>query len=73
VIMYQLLTGKVPVGQYPAASSLVKGVPRNIDPIIQRCLRPREERYATASALLEDLQSVKNRGMRVWFDGLFGA
>lgn len=73
VIMYQLLTGKVPAGQYPPASSLVKDVPRSMDHVIQRCLKPRDERYPTAAALLEDLQSVKNRGVRVWFEGLFGA
>lgn len=73
VIMYQLLTGKVPAGQYPPASSLVKGVPRSMDHVIQRCLRPRDERYANAAALLEDLQIVGKGGMRLWFEGLFGA
>lgn len=72
VIMYQLLTGKVPAGQYPPASSLARGVPRSMDQVIQRCLKLRDERYPTASALLEDLQAVEKGGLRLWFEGLFG-
>lgn len=72
VIMYQLLTGKVPAGQYPPASSLARGVPRSMDQVIQRCLKLRDARYPTASALLEDLQAVEKGGLRLWFEGLFG-
>lgn len=72
VIMYQLLTGKVPAGQYPPPSSLVKGLPRSVDQVIQRCLKLRDERYATAGALLEDLQTADKSGLRLWIEGLFG-
>lgn len=72
VIMYQLLTGKVPAGQYPPASSLAKGVPRSMDLVIQRCLKLRDERYPTSAALQEDLEAVEKRGLRVWFEGFFG-
>jgi serine/threonine protein kinase len=72
VIMYQLLTGKVPAGQYPPASSLARNVPRGMDQVIQRCLKPRDERYPTANALQEDLDTVEKGGLRLWFEGLFG-
>jgi len=72
VIMYQLLTGKVPAGQYPPASSLARNVPRSMDHVIQRCLKLRDERYPTAGALLEDLDAVEKGGLRLWFEGLFG-
>jgi len=72
VILYQLLTGKVPAGHYPPASALVKEVPRAMDQVIQRCLKPRDERYPTASALRDDLLGVEKRGFRLWIDGFFG-
>ena len=70
VILYQLLTGKIPVGKYVPASRLAKGVPRPVDRIIQRCLKPRDERYATASELLADLESIRRGGFWVWLAGI---
>lgn len=72
IILYQLLTGKIPAGQYPPASTLAPGIPRGVDLVIQRCLKPREERYPVAKALLEDLEATDKRGLRLWFEGLFG-
>ena len=66
VIVYQLLTGKLPVGHYPPASTLAKDVPRRMDAVIQRCLRSRSERYPTASALCEDLVGLDRTGFRRW-------
>ncbi|MCF6284799.1 MAG: serine/threonine protein kinase, partial [Candidatus Hydrogenedentes bacterium] len=66
VIMYQLLTGKPPVGQYPPASRLVKGVPRRMDAIIQRCLKQRSERYPNADELGQDLEAIRQGRLRRW-------
>lgn len=71
VIMYQLLTGKIPAGQYLPASRLAPGVPRAADRVIQRCLKPREARYATAAELLADLESLKTPGWRARLRRLF--
>ena len=72
IITYQLLTGKVPAGQYLPASGLAPGVPRAADRIIQRCLRPREERYATAGDLLADLERLRSGGFGGWLGALLG-
>ncbi len=66
VILYQLLTGKLPVGQYAPASRLTVGVPRKMDHIIQRCLKKRSERYSDAEALRNDLETVGASGLRAW-------
>lgn len=66
VILYQLLTGKLPVGQYAPASRLVNGVPRKMDYIIQKCLKKRSERYSDADALRKDLDSLAGSGLRAW-------
>lgn len=66
VILYQLLTGKLPVGQYAPASRLAEGVPRKMDSIIQRCLKQRSERYSDAEALRKDLDSMAGSGLRAW-------
>lgn len=72
VIMYQLLTGKIPAGKYPPASGLAKGVPRKMDLIVGRCLKQQSERYATADELLEELETAGRGGFRSWFGNPFG-
>jgi serine/threonine protein kinase len=64
IIMYQLLTGKLPVGKYTPASRVVRGVPRRMDATIQRCLKKRNERYSSAGELREDLDSSSHGGLR---------
>ncbi|MBX3177688.1 MAG: serine/threonine protein kinase [Candidatus Hydrogenedentes bacterium] len=66
IILYQLLTGQIPAGQYMPASRVARGVPRSVDAIVRRCLKPREERYASAEELLADLESVRPPGLRDW-------
>jgi len=67
VIMYQLLTGNFPLGHYQPASRLATGVPRRMDAIIQRCLRPRSERYASAAEMAQDLAALESGGLFQWF------
>ena len=57
--------------QYPTASQLVWGVARAVDQIIQRCLKPRDERYATAEELLADLESARSGGLLSRITALF--
>jgi serine/threonine-protein kinase len=38
VMMYELLTGELPAGKYPAASKVVPGLGRGWDALIERCL-----------------------------------
>lgn len=57
VIMYQLLTGEVPVGHIHPPSKLNKAVTRPLDAVIMRCLESqREDRYQTAGELAEALR-----------------
>lgn len=70
VILYQLLTGKVPAGRYQPASRLARGVPRSVDRVIQRCLKPHEERYPSADKLWADLEGIRAGGLRAWIASL---
>ena len=38
VMIYELLTGELPAGKYPAASKVVAGLARGWDALIERCL-----------------------------------
>jgi serine/threonine protein kinase len=70
VILYQLLTGKVPAGQYTPASRLAQGVPRAVDRVVARALAPREQRYSSAADLLADLEASRHRGIWARISGL---
>lgn len=69
VILYQLLTGKLPISRYTPASRLVRGVPRRMDAIIRRCLKQRSERYREAAELRADLDRVNLSGLRRFLSG----
>ncbi len=69
VILYQLLTGKLPLGHYTPASQLQRGVPRRMDAIIRCCLKKRGERYASAEALQHDLNTATYSALRRWLLG----
>ncbi len=52
VMLYQMLTGRIPHGKYERASRLAQGVDRRLDRIIDRALQPeREKRYASAEEM----------------------
>ncbi len=59
VIIYQLLTGEVPVGHIHPPSKLNKAVSRALDRVIMRCLESqREDRYQTAEELAAALRQA---------------
>ena len=52
VIMYQMLTGKLPVGHFAAPSELCPGLPAAVDEVVLRCLAPEpRDRFESAQAV----------------------
>ena len=59
VVLYELITGVVPVGKYQPASRAAHGAPEMIDEIIDRGLSPaREDRYASAEDMRQALLDI---------------
>ncbi|MBL8911516.1 MAG: serine/threonine protein kinase [Archangium sp.] len=59
VMLYEVLTGELPIGAFTPASSKKAGIDKRIDPIIARCLKPSpDDRYPSATALIADLEKV---------------
>ncbi|NOJ92011.1 serine/threonine protein kinase [Corallococcus coralloides] len=59
VILYEALTGRVPVGAFDPPSRKHAGLDPGVDTIVMRCLKPKpEERYQTMSALISDLEPL---------------
>jgi predicted Ser/Thr protein kinase len=59
VILYECLTGRLPLGRFPPASELVAGVPRAVDAVVNRALAPEPgERFAGARALADALRGA---------------
>ncbi len=68
VMLYQMLTGRIPHGKYEAASRLVPGLDKRLDRIIDRALHSdREKRYASAEEMAAAVAKVA-RGME-WAAG----
>jgi predicted Ser/Thr protein kinase len=62
VILYEMLTGTLPLGRFAPASEAAPGVPRAVDAVVNRALAPdRKDRHASAEdfrlALLEAARS----------------
>ena len=59
VMLYECLTGELPVGTFDPPSVRKAGVDKRLDPIVTRCLKPApEDRYPSAGALLADLEKL---------------
>jgi serine/threonine-protein kinase len=57
VILFELLCGRPPTESFERPSVVVPGVPRAVDEVVEKCLRPLpDERYPDAQALKEALQ-----------------
>lgn len=62
VIFYQMLTGQLPQGKFPPATSLVPGLTSAADQLIDKCLRTDpDERYASAELLLHTVGKLERR------------
>ncbi len=59
VILYELLTGEVPLGTFDPPSQMKPGIDVRLDAIIARCLKPDpEERYSTVAELIAELEPL---------------
>lgn len=59
VMLYELITGELPVGQFDAPSSKKPALDKRLDGIVARCLKPTPaDRYPSVSALIADLDRV---------------
>ncbi len=59
VMLYETLTGELPVGTFDPVSVKKPGLDKRLDPIIARCLKPSpDDRYPSATALIADLEKV---------------
>ncbi|MFP2912249.1 serine/threonine-protein kinase [Pyxidicoccus sp. 3LFB2] len=57
VMLYEWLTGEVPLGTFDLPSRRRQGVDPKLDAIVTRCLKPDpEDRYPSVTALIADLQ-----------------
>ncbi len=57
VILYEWLTGEVPLGTFDPPSRRKPGLDARLDAIVTRCLKPDpEDRYPSVSALIADLE-----------------
>ena len=59
VMLYETLTGELPIGQFDPPSSKKPELDKRLDGIIARCLRPNpDDRYQTVTALIQALEKV---------------
>jgi WD40 repeat protein len=60
VILYEMLTGKLPVGRFKTPSEERKALPRGVDELVLRGLAPEpDERPGTAALLLEEVRAIR--------------
>jgi hypothetical protein len=61
-LLYEMLTGRVPVGRFKLPSQLNSEVPPEVDPIVLRCLEAQpQDRYATVGKLLRDVRQLEDQ------------
>lgn len=57
VMLYELLTGELPLGHFDPPSVKKPGTDKRLDAIVARCLKPApEDRYPTVAAFLAELE-----------------
>ena len=62
VLLYEMLTGRVPVGRFSLPSQINTEVPSDIDPLVLRCLEADPaDRYSTVTRVLADLGRLEDR------------
>ncbi len=61
VLLYEMLTGRVPVGRFSLPSQLNSEVPPEVDPVVLRCLEADPaDRYQEVSKLLADVERLED-------------
>jgi TolA-binding protein len=61
VVLYEMLTGRLPVGRFSLPSQLNSEVPPEIDPIVLKCLASNpEDRYPSVATLLTDVGRLED-------------
>jgi len=64
MMIYRLLTGKLPVGFATPPSKAVEGIDPRWDDVLAKCLaHEQQERYASTGELLNDLKKISKDGM----------
>jgi tRNA A-37 threonylcarbamoyl transferase component Bud32 len=59
VMLYELLTGELPLGHFDPPSVKKPGVDKRLDTIVARCLKPApEDRYPSVGAFLSELEAL---------------
>ncbi len=59
VILYELLTGELPVGNFDPPSQKKPGLDKHLDVIVARCLKPApEDRYQKVAEIIEALEPL---------------
>ncbi len=62
VTLYEMLTGRVPVGRFSLPSQINTEVPSDVDPLVLRCLEAEPaDRYPTVTQVLGDLNRLEDR------------
>jgi len=62
VILYEMLTGKLPIGQFKAPSMIRQDIPLGFDTIVKRCLAESPaDRYSSAGQVRDELQRLTVR------------
>jgi formylglycine-generating enzyme required for sulfatase activity len=60
VILYELLTGELPIGSFKTPSEIRKAIPRETDTVIRKSLEPRpEDRFASVRDLVAALRKIE--------------
>ncbi|NNF69929.1 MAG: serine/threonine protein kinase, partial [Acidimicrobiia bacterium] len=62
VTLYEMLTGRVPVGRFSLPSQINNEVPSDVDPLVLKCLEvDPADRFSTVSQVLGDLNRLEDR------------
>ncbi len=62
VLLYEMLTGRIPVGRFNLPSQLEQGVPPEVDPLVLRCLSADPgDRYPTVDRVLEAVTKLEDQ------------
>jgi hypothetical protein len=65
VILYECLTGSLPLGRFPAPSEARPGSPRSLDDVVHRALAPLpKDRFPSAAAFREALEEAEARAAK---------